>query len=107
MAWIYLAVAILTEVVGTLALKASDGFTRIGPAVVVVVTYGLSFVFLALALRSINVGPVYAIWSGIGTVGAALGGWLLFTERLSPLTLVGMAIVVAGIVVMNLGGVSH
>lgn len=107
MAWVFLACAIASEVTGTLALKASDGFTKLWPDVIVVVGYGLAFLLLSQALRSIGVGPAYAIWSGIGTVGAALGGWLLFSERPSVITITGMAIVIGGVVVMNLGGATH
>jgi small multidrug resistance pump len=107
MPWVYLMVAIVTELAGTLALKAAEGFTRPWPSAVVVVGYALSFVALSQALRSLGVGPVYAIWSGLGTLGAAVGGWLMFSERLPALTIVGMGIVVAGVVVMNLGGVGH
>jgi len=104
MAWLLLGIAIVSEVVGTLALRGSAGFTRLWPSVVVVIGYGIAFVLFAQALKTIGVGPAYAVWSGLGTVGAALGGYYLFGERLTAVTVVGMAIVVAGIVVMNLGG---
>lgn len=107
MAWVYLGGAIVSEVAATLALKASNGFTKLWPDVIVAVGYLLSFVLLAQALRSLNVGPAYAVWSGFGTIGAAVGGWLIFSESLSALTVAGMAVTIGGVVVMNLGGVKH
>jgi small multidrug resistance pump len=79
-----------------------------GRRVVVVVGYGLAFALLALALKNIDVGAAYTIWSGFGTVGAIIGGWLLFGERLNVAMIAGMALVVAGVAVMNLAGnVTH
>ncbi|MEU0250474.1 multidrug efflux SMR transporter [Streptomyces sp. NPDC006235] len=96
--------AILAEVMATLALRASHGLTRLGPSVLVVVGYGLAFVLLAQALKSLNVGPVYAVWSGVGTVGAFVGGVVLFDEQVRLATLAGIALVILGVAVMYLGG---
>jgi small multidrug resistance pump len=103
MAWVLLVLAIAAEVVGTLSLKASDGFSRLWPSVAVVVGYGLAFTLLAFALKTLDVGPAYALWAGLGTVGAAIGGWLIFSERLSLLTVSGIVIVVIGVVAITLG----
>jgi small multidrug resistance pump len=103
MAWVLLVLAIAAEVVGTLSLKASDGFSRLWPSVAVVVGYGLAFTLLAFALKTLDVGPAYALWAGLGTVGAAIGGWLIFSERLSLLTVSGIVIVVVGVVAITLG----
>ena len=103
MAWVLLVLAIGAEVVGTLSLKASDGFSRLWPSVAVVVGYGLAFTLLAFALKTLDVGPAYALWAGLGTVGAAVGGWLIFSERLSVLTLAGIVIVVIGVVAITMG----
>jgi small multidrug resistance pump len=103
MAWVLLLLAIGAEVVATLSLKASDGFSRLWPSVTVVVGYGIAFTLLAFALKTLDVGPAYALWAGLGTVGAAIGGWLVFSERLSMLTLVGIAVVVVGVVAITLG----
>lgn len=103
MAWVLLVLAIAAEVVGTLSLKASDGFSRLWPSAAVVVGYGLAFTLLAFALKTLDVGPAYALWAGLGTVGAAIGGWLVFSERLSLLTLSGIVIVVIGVVAITLG----
>ena len=91
-----LFLAILSEVVGTVALKASDGFARLGPSVVVV-GYGLSFYLLALALKQIPLGVAYAIWSGLGT---AVAGILLWRESLN-LAGVGILLIIAGVVLLN------
>ena len=96
--------AIVSEVIATLSLRASHGLTRLGPTALVVVGYGVAFVLLAQALKTLNVGPVYAIWSGVGTVGAFLGGVVLFDEPVKPATLIGIALVIIGVVVMYVGG---
>ena len=103
MAWVLLVFAIAAEVVGTLSLKASDGFSRLWPSVAVVAGYGLAFTLLAFALKTLDVGPAYALWAGLGTVGAAVGGWLIFSERLSLLTVSGIVIVVIGVVAITMG----
>ncbi len=103
MAWVLLVLAIAAEVVGTLSLKASDGFSRLWPSVAVVAGYGLAFTLLAFALKTLDVGPAYALWAGLGTVGAAIGGWLIFSERLSLLTVSGIVIVVIGVVAITMG----
>jgi small multidrug resistance pump len=97
-----LLLAILSEVVGTVALKASEGFTRLGPIVLVVVGYGLSFYLLALALKQIPLGIAYAIWSGLGTAGAVVAGMLLWRESLNLAGVVGILLIVAGVVLLNL-----
>ncbi|MGW7467976.1 DMT family transporter [Streptomyces xantholiticus] len=96
--------AIISEVIATLSLRASHGLTRLGPTALVVIGYGAAFLMLAQALKTLNVGPVYAIWSGVGTVGAFLGGVVLFDEPVKPATLIGIALVIIGVVVMYVGG---
>ncbi|MGA0611000.1 DMT family transporter [Caldimonas sp. KR1-144] len=100
--WLYLAVVIVAEVVATTALKASDGFSRLGPSAVVVVGYGLAFYLLALTLRSIPIGVTYAVWSGVGIALIALIGWLVYGQRLDAGALVGMGLIVAGVLVIQL-----
>jgi small multidrug resistance pump len=97
-----LLLAIVSEVVGTVALKASEGFARLGPTLLVVVGYVLTFYFLGLALKQIPLGVAYAIWSGLGTAGAVLAGVLLWRESLSPAGVVGIALIVAGVLILNL-----
>jgi len=108
MPYVLLGLAIVFEVTATLSLRASEGLSKLGPSSIVVVGYLVSFLLMAKALTSLNVGPVYAIWSALGTVGAFVGGVLLFDEPVRPITIAGAVIVVLGVIVMNLGGgVSH
>jgi small multidrug resistance pump len=99
--WLILAIAIVSEVIATSALKASDGFTRLLPSVVVVVGYGIAFYCLALVLRTLPVGVVYAIWSGVGVALIALVGWLLYGQALDLAAIVGIGLIVAGVAVLN------
>ncbi|HKU95369.1 MAG TPA: SMR family transporter [Vineibacter sp.] len=101
MGYLYLAIAIVCEVIATSALKASAEFTRLVPSVVVVVGYGIAFYFLALTLRTIPVGIAYAIWSAIGIVLIALVGWIWFRQALDLPAIIGLALIIAGVVVVN------
>ncbi len=100
--WLFLSVAIVTEVIATAALKASDGFTRLWPSLLVVLGYGTAFFCLSITLRSIPIGVAYAIWSGLGVVLITAVGWILFGQKLDAPALIGMALIVAGVLVMNL-----
>ena len=102
MHWLYLAIAILAEVIGTSALKASDGFTKLYPSLIVVVGYGVSFYCLSLTLRTIPIGIAYAIWSGVGIVLISLIGWLAFNQKLDLPALLGISLIAAGVAVLNL-----
>ena len=101
MNWWYLCVAIVLEVVATSALKASDGFTRLLPSVVVVVGYAAAFYTLSITLRTMPVGVVNAIRSGVGVVLITLVGWLLFGQKLDGPALLGIALISAGVIVLN------
>jgi len=103
--WIYLLIAILTEVVGTTMMKVSQGLTRLIPSVLMFVLYGISFVFMALALKKIEVSTAYAIWSGLGTALIAAIGIYWFHESINLPKLAGMVLVIAGVVLLNLKGV--
>ncbi|MBP8804749.1 MAG: Qac family quaternary ammonium compound efflux SMR transporter [Pseudoxanthomonas sp.] len=100
--WLFLAVAIVGEVVATSALKSSDGFTKLAPSAVVVVGYGVAFYFLSLALKSIPVGIAYAVWAGLGIVLVAGIAWLLHGQKLDAWALVGIGLIVSGVAVLNL-----
>ena len=102
MNWLYLAIAIVSEVVATSALKASQGFTQWQPSVLVVAGYGLAFYFLSLTLRSIPMGVAYAVWSGVGLVLITAVGWWWYEQKLDAGALLGMALIVAGVLVLNL-----
>ncbi len=99
--WLLLLAAIVSEVIATSALKSSEGFSRFWPSVIVVVGYSIAFYCLALTLRVIPMGVVYAIWSGIGIVLITLVGWLLFGQKLDFPALLGICLIAAGVVVMN------
>jgi small multidrug resistance pump len=99
-AYTYLALAIAAELVGTAALKASDGATRLLPSLVVVVGYLGAFYLLSLALRDLPVGLVYAVWSGVGIVGAAGVGIAVFDEQVDLAGVVGVALIVVGVAVL-------
>jgi small multidrug resistance pump len=102
MSYLFLAVAIVAEVIGTSALKAAEGFTRPLPSFAVVLGYGVAFYFLSLALQTIPVGVAYAIWSGMGVVLITLIGWRMFRQALDTASMVGIALIVAGVVVLQL-----
>jgi len=101
MHWLFLAAAIVSEVIGTSALKATEGFTRLWPSVIVAAGYGSAFYFLSLTLSVIPVGVAYAIWSGIGIVLIALIAWVFYGQTLDFPAIVGMALIVTGVVVLN------
>ena len=102
MTYLYLAVAIVAEVIATSFLKSCEGFTRLWPSVVVLAGYAFAFYFLSLTLRSLSVGIVYAIWSGVGIVLVSLIAWILFGQKLDLPAIVGMFLIVIGVVVINL-----
>jgi len=101
-AWLFLLSAIGLEVIGTTALKASDSFSRLWPSVLTVLCYGAAFYCLSITLRTMPTGVAYALWSGIGIVLITAVSWLLFGQKLDAPALIGMALIVAGVVVMNL-----
>ena len=100
--YLYLAIAIVAEVAATSALKASEGFTRLGPTLIVAAGYGLAFYCLSLVLRTVPVGIAYAIWAGVGIVLIALIGWLVLRQPLDAPAVVGIALIIAGVVVIQL-----
>lgn len=101
-AWVSLGLAIVAEVVATSTLPATAGFTRALPSTVVVVGYGLAFWFLAQCLKAIPVGVAYAVWSGVGLTLITLIGWLVLKQSLDPPAFVGMALILAGVLVLRL-----
>ncbi|MGN6143409.1 MAG: DMT family transporter [Mesorhizobium sp.] len=104
MAWnyLYLLVAIVFEVLATTALKETQGFTRLVPSLVTVAGYGFAFYFLSLPLRTMPVGIVYALWCGAGIIMITAIGWVWFRQQLDLPALVGMGLIMAGVVVINL-----
>ena len=102
MAWVYLTIAGLLEIVWAIGLKYTEGFTRLGPTAVTVAAMVASIVLLGIALRDLPVGTGYAIWTGIGTIGTAVLGILLFHEPATALRLASIGLIVAGIVGLKL-----
>ena len=101
MTYFYLTIAIIAEVAATSALKASEEFTRLVPSLIVVVGYGVAFYFMTLVLRVIPVGITYAIWSGLGIVLVTVVGIFLYKQVPDIPALIGMGLIVAGVVVIN------
>lgn len=99
--WIFLSIAIVSEVLATASLKSTDGFTKLVPSVLTVAGYVIAFYFLSLTLKAIPVGIAYAVWAGLGIVLVAIVGWLRFGQKLDLPAIVGMGLIVAGVVIMN------
>ena len=100
--YITLLAAVIFETIGTTALQASQQFTKLVPVVIVVVSYSLAFYLLALTLKHMPVGILYAIWSGAGIVLIAIIGWVVFRQTLDLPAVLGMALILAGIVIIQL-----
>lgn len=100
--WLFLLVAIFTEVVATSALKASAGFTRLLPSLIVVIGYAISFYAMSLALEAIPVGIAYAVWSGIGIVLITVAAWILYGQRLDLWAMIGIGFIIVGVIILNL-----
>jgi small multidrug resistance pump len=103
----YLLLAILAEVTGTTCVKLSQGFTRLVPSVLIFVFYGLSLGFLGLALKKVDLSLAYALWSGLGIAFIASVGILYFKEPLTIMKMASLALIVAGVVGLNLVGEAH
>lgn len=102
MTWIVLSLAVLCEVIATTALKLSDSFTRLWPSLITVVFYALAFWLITFPMRTLPTGIIYAIWSGAGIVLISLIGWLLYGQRLDVPAILGIALIIAGVLVINL-----
>ena len=101
MAYIYLAIAIVAEVVATSALKASEEFTKLFPSLLVIIGYGVAFYFLTLTLRTIPIGITYAVWAGLGIVLVALVGAILYKQIPDLPAMIGMVLIIAGVVTIQ------
>lgn len=102
MPYLFLAIAIVAEVIATSALKSSQSFTRLVPSILVVAGYSCAFYFLSLTLRSIPVGIAYAIWSGLGIVLVTAIAWVLHGQRLDLPAIIGLLLIIAGVLVVTL-----
>lgn len=101
MAYVYLGLAIIAEVIATSSLKATEEFTKIGPTIIMIVGYGVAFYCMTLALRAIPLGITYAIWSGLGIVLVSIVGIVLYDEKLDLPAAIGMGLIIANVVVIN------
>ncbi|AZM52584.1 ligand-binding protein SH3 [Streptomyces sp. WAC 01529] len=104
MGYALLAGAIAAEVAATTAMKYSEGFSRLWPSLITLAGYLIAFTLLAQTLKTLSVGTAYAIWAGVGTAAVAAIGMLFLGESAGPLKLAGLALVIVGVVVLNLGG---
>lgn len=100
--WILLAISICLEIVATNLLKVSDGFTKLLPTVGSLALYAISFYFVSLVFRTLSVGLVYAIWSGVGIVLTAIVAYFAFGQKIDTAGLIGMALIISGVLVINL-----
>ncbi|EMC4136826.1 QacE family quaternary ammonium compound efflux SMR transporter [Cronobacter sakazakii] len=102
MTWLLLSVAIVCEVIGTTFLKLSEGFTRLLPTLVTAVCYIIAFWCLSVTMRTIPTGIIYAIWSGVGVVLIGVVGWIFLGQKLDLPAMLGMGLIIAGVLVINL-----
>ncbi|MBB6463164.1 DMT family transporter [Flammeovirga kamogawensis] len=102
MYWVYLLLAITSEIIATTALKNTDGFTKLTPSIITVVGYIISFFLLSLALKSIPMGIAYAIWSGIGIVAISIIGYLFHQQDLPFPVLIGIGFIIIGVIIINI-----
>lgn len=102
MAYILLALAIVSEVTGSTFLVKSEGFTQLVPSILVVVFYVISFYLLSQVIKTIPLGVAYAIWGGVGIVLTALIGFLIFRQSLDLAALIGISLIIGGVIVMNI-----
>ena len=100
-AYLYLSIAIIAEVIATTALRAAEGFTVLWPSALSVAGYIVAFYFLSLTLKTMPVGIAYALWSGVGIVLVSLAGWLIYKQLLDLPALLGMGLIMAGVIVIN------
>ncbi|MGE6258114.1 DMT family transporter [Heyndrickxia sporothermodurans] len=107
MHWIFLCLAILFEVSGTITMKLSNGLTKVVPSILMIILYISSLSFLTLALKSIDISIAYAIWSGIGIALITFIGFLYFGEHISPIKLIAISLIIIGVITLNLAGESH
>ncbi|NLU74733.1 multidrug efflux SMR transporter [Streptomyces sp. HNM0575] len=105
MVYVTLAAAIMAEVLGTTAMKYSDGFSKLLPSLITAVSYAVAFILLAQTLKSMAVGTAYAIWAGVGTAAIAAIGITFIGESVTLLKITGIVLVILGVVVLNLGGI--
>ena len=100
--WVYLGLAIFSEVIATASLKSTEGFTRLVPSIVVLVGYAAAFYFLSLTLDTIPIGVAYAVWSGVGVATITLVSFVVYDQKIDTAGLIGIGLIVAGVIVLRL-----
>ena len=100
--WVYLGLAIVSEVIATASLKSTEGFTRLVPSIVVLVGYSAAFYFLSLTLDTIPIGVAYAVWSGVGVATITLVSFVVYDQKIDTAGLLGIGLIVTGVVVLRL-----
>ena len=100
--WVYLGLAIFSEVIATASLKSTEGFTRLVPSIVVVVGYAAAFYFLSLTLDTLPIGVAYAVWSGVGVATITLVSFVVYDQKIDTAGLIGIVLIVAGVIVLRL-----
>ncbi|ABO51789.1 small multidrug resistance protein [Desulforamulus reducens MI-1] len=107
MAYLYLILAILCELIGTSLLKASAGFSKLFPTLGLLVSFSLAFFFLSLSLKTIPLNLAYAIWSGLGTIATVIISILIWQERVNIASITGISLIIVGVIILNLYGPGH
>ena len=100
--WVYLTLAIFSEVMATASLKSTEGFSKLWPSVIVLVGYSAAFYFLSLTLDTIPIGVAYAIWSGVGVAAITLVSIFVFNQKIDAAGFVGIGLIVAGVIILRL-----
>lgn len=104
MSWFYLILGIFAEITGTTSMKLSEGFTKLIPSIAIFVFYGFSLSLVTLSLKQIDIGVVYAIWSGVGTATIAVIGFIFFKEPMPLLKIGSIILIITGVVGLNVAG---
>lgn len=107
MSWVFLVLGIISEVLGTTSMKISEGFTKLLPSILIFVFYGLSLTLVTLALKNIDVSIAYSIWSGLGTAIIATVAIVYFKESISPIKILSILMIIAGVIGLNMSGGTH
>lgn len=107
MAYLFLAISIISELIGTSMLKASEGFTRLYPSLFTIVAFIISFFFISLTMKTLPLNMTYAIWSGVGAVATTIISVMIWKEKINTGSIIGIALIVIGVVVLNLFGAGH
>lgn len=107
LSWLFLILAIVLEVAGTVAMKLSEGFTKFTPSVLLFVFYGFSFAFVTISLKKIDMSVTYAVWSGLGTALITLIGMYFFKEPVTIIKFASIGLIILGLIGLNIGGSSH